>query len=181
MRNLFALAFLAGSAAFLTACGSTKPDSDADAATLNAECEAAVVNLKNQDPSIGKWFETAHGYALFPSIGKGAIGIGGAFGKGQVYEKGKLVGYTRISQATIGLALGGQAFTEVIFFKDQTALSAFEEGNYQFAANASAVAVKAGAGATSEYSGGVKAFVLVKGGLMAEAAVGGQKFSYEPK
>jgi len=85
-----------------------------------------------------------------------------------------------MKQATIGLALGGQAFTEVIFFKDKVALNAFKEANYEFAANASAVAVKSGAGATSDYSGGVKAFVLVKGGLMAEASVGGQKFKYKP-
>ena len=138
-------------------------------------------NLKSADPSIDKWFQTAHGYALFPSIGKGAIGIGGAYGKGQVYEKGKHVGYTTLKQGTIGLQLGGQAFTEVLFFKDATALKAFQEGNFEFAANASAVAVKSGAGATSDYSGGVKAFVLVKGGAMVEASVGGQKFAYESK
>jgi lipid-binding SYLF domain-containing protein len=165
----------------LAGCGSTKPESDKDASTLNAECDAAITSVKNQDASMAKWFETAHGYAMFPSIGKGAIGIGGAYGRGQVYENGKLVGYTTIKQGTIGLALGGQAFTEVIFFKDKAALDAFKEGNYQFAANASAVAVKSGAGATSDYSGGVKVFTLVKGGLMAEAAVGGQKFAYQPK
>jgi len=165
----------------LAACGSTKPTSDSDAKALNQECEAAMKSLKAEDPSIGKWFQTAYGYALFPSIGKGAIGIGGAYGKGQVYEQGKHVGYTTIKQGTIGLALGGQSFSEVIFFKDKTALSAYEEGNFQFAANASAVVVKAGAGATSDYSGGVKVFVLVKGGLMADASIGGQKFAYEAK
>lgn len=165
----------------LAACGSTKPTSDSDAKALNQECEAAMKTFKTEDPTIGKWFETAQGYAVFPSIGKGAIGIGGAYGKGQVYDQGKLVGYTTIKQGTIGLALGGQSFSEVIFFKDKTALSAFEEGNFQFAANASAVAAKSGAGATSDYSGGVKAFVLVKGGLMADASVGGQKFAYEAK
>ncbi|HEX5136835.1 MAG TPA: hypothetical protein VFY93_07685 [Planctomycetota bacterium] len=165
----------------LAACGSTKPTSDSDAKALNTECEAAMKSFKSEDPSIAKWFETAHGYAIFPSIGKGAIGIGGAYGKGQVYEQGKHVGYTTIKQGTIGLALGGQSFSEVVFFKDKTALAAYQEGNFQFAANASAVAVKSGAGATSDYSGGVKAFVLVKGGLMADASVGGQKFAYEAK
>jgi lipid-binding SYLF domain-containing protein len=165
----------------LVGCGSTKPDSDSDAKALNAECEAATKNLKAADSSIGKWFSDAYAYAIFPSIGKGAIGIGGAYGRGQVYEQGKHIGYTTIKQGTIGLALGGQSFTEAIFFKDKTALKAFTEGNYELTAQASAVAVKEGAGAASEYSGGVKVFVLVKGGLMAEAAVGGQKFAYEAK
>jgi lipid-binding SYLF domain-containing protein len=178
VRNSIILALLAVSFA---ACGSTKPESDTDAQTLNTECDAAKSTLLREDPSISKWFDTAHGYVLFPSVGKGAIGIGGAYGKGQVYEAKKLVGYAKLKQGTIGLSLGGQAFTEVIFFQDKNALNAFKEGNWEFAANASAVAVKAGAGATSEYSNGVKAFVHVKGGLMAEAAVGGQHFFYEAK
>jgi len=181
MRSLITLVLIAGTTAFLGGCGSTKPASDKDAETLNAECQAAMTALKAKDSSISKWFDTAHGYVLFPSIGKGAVGIGGAHGRGQVYDQGKMVGYSTISQATIGLALGGQSFTEVIFFKDKTALSAFEEGNYQLTAQASAVAVKEGAAAGSAYSNGVKVFTLVKGGLMAEAAVGGQKFSYEHK
>lgn len=177
MRKTIALALIFA----LAACGSTKPESDADADTLNAECDAAKTTILNVDPSIVKWFDTAHGYVLFPSVGKGAIGIGGAYGKGQVYERKQLIGYAKLKQGTIGLALGGQSFTEVIFFKDKAALDAFKEGNWEFAANASAVAVKSGAGATSEYSGGVKAFVHVKGGLMAEASVGGQHFFYEAK
>ncbi len=175
--RIFALSLLVAFAG----CGSTKPDSDSDADKLNAECDAAVKNLKSHDSSIGKWFDTADAYAIFPSVGKGAIGIGGAKGKGEVREGGKVIGYSTLGQVTIGLALGGQAFTQVIFFKDKTALSAFKEGNYEFAANASAVAVKDGAGATSAYSDGVKAFVLVKGGAMAEASVGGQRFKYEAK
>ncbi len=180
MRKLVALSLLSAAAAF-AGCGSTKPESSSDAEKLNTECQTAMGHLKKQDPSIATWFNTAHAYAVFPSVGKGAIGIGGAYGRGEVYQQGKLIGYTTLKQGTIGLALGGQAFTEAIFFKDPVALTAFQEGNYEFAANASAVAVKSGAGATSEYSGGVKAFVLVKGGLMAEAAVGGQKFAYESK
>jgi lipid-binding SYLF domain-containing protein len=179
MRNAFALSIVA--LLFAAGCGSTKPESQTDADKLTAECATAKTEITKVDPSIVKWFDTAHAYALFPSIGKGAIGIGGAYGRGEVHETKKLVGYSTIKQATIGFQLGGQAFTEVIFFKDAAALKAFQEGNFQFAANASAVAVKSGAGATSEYSDGVKAFVHVKGGLMAEASVGGQKFAYENK
>jgi lipid-binding SYLF domain-containing protein len=178
VRNPITLALLI---AGLVACGSTKPESDTDAKTLNTECDAARDTVLRADPSLKKWFDTAAGHVLFPSVGKGAIGIGGAYGKGQVYEGKNLVGYAKLKQATIGLALGGQSFTEVIFFQDKGALKAFQEGTWQFAANASAVAVKSGAGATSEYSDGVKAFVHVQGGLMAEAAVGGQKFEYQSK
>lgn len=177
MRKTIALALIIA----VAGCGSTKPESDADAQKLNTECDTAHATLLKEDPSIQKWFDSAHGYVLFPSVGKGAIGIGGAYGKGQVYERKQLIGYAKLKQGTIGLALGGQAFTEVIFFQDKNALNAFKEGNWEFAANASAVAVKAGAGATSEYSNGVKAFVHVKGGLMAEASVGGQHFFYEAK
>jgi lipid-binding SYLF domain-containing protein len=173
--------FLALFAAASVGCGSTAPDSKSDAEKLDDECIAAKKSLMSHDSSIGKWFDTAYGYVLFPSVGKGAIGIGGAHGKGQVYEAKKLVGYSSMTQATIGLALGGQAFTEVIFFKDQDAFRAFKEGTYELTAQASAVAVKDGAGATSAYSGGVKTFVLVKGGAMADAAVGGQKFKYAAK
>jgi lipid-binding SYLF domain-containing protein len=175
MRTAITLALLAA----LVGCGSTKPESESDAQALNSECDTAMAKLKTEDPSLVKWFDTAHGYAVFPSIGKGAIGIGGAYGKGQVYESKKLVGYTTMKQGTIGLALGGQAFTEVIFFKDKAALDEFTRGNFEFDAGASAVALTAGASRDIAYSKGVAVVTATKGGLMYEAAIGGQKFSFE--
>ena len=138
-----------------------------------------IAKFKEGDAGIQGWFRDAYGYAVFPSVGKGGIGIGGARGKGLVYEKGTLVGKVTLTQVTVGLQLGGQSFSEVIFFKDKTALDDFTRGNYEFDAGVSAVALTAGASADLGYNKGVAIVTATKGGLMYEASVGGQKFDYE--
>lgn len=140
----------------------------------------AIANFRNKDASMKVFFDKAYGYAVFPTVGKGGIGIGGAYGKGEVYEKGRLVGTSSLTQLTIGFQFGGQAYSEIIFFKDKQALRDFQSGNFEFSAQASAVAVTAGASADTDYDNGVAIFTLAKGGLMYEASVGGQKFSYAP-
>jgi lipid-binding SYLF domain-containing protein len=135
---------------------------------------------KKADPGLQKFFDTAAGYAVFPSVGKGAAGIGAAYGRGEVFEGGKLVGYATLTQASIGLALGGQKYTELIFFENKAALDRFKSGTFAFAAQASAVALKSGVSANAKYSDGVAVFTLGEAGLMYEASVGGQKFAYEP-
>jgi len=140
----------------------------------------AIAEFKKADSGVAQVFETAHGYAIFPSVGKGAIGIGGAHGNGYVYERGRLIGHTTLTQVTVGFQFGGQAYREVIFFKDKTALDDFTRGNFEFSAQATAVAIKAGASADLAYNGGVAIVTMAKGGLMYEASVGGQKFSYKP-
>ena len=162
-------------------CGSTKPAAESDRNTLNANCEATMTKFKEVDPGMTGWFDKAYGYAVFPSVGKGAVGVGGAYGRGQVYEKGTMVGYTTLSQATIGFQLGGQAYSEVIFFKNEDALRNFRQGNFTVSAQVSAVAATAGASADADYAGGVAIFTMAQGGLMYEASVGGQKFEYQPK
>ena len=149
----------------------------------------------------GKFFAKSYGQAVFPTIGKGGIGIGGAYGKGRVYSKKKLMGETSMSQVTIGFQLGGQAYSMIIFFEDKRAFDEFTSGNFEFAAQASAVAITAGASAaatttgasagasggrhdaatTGGYYKGMAVFTVAKGGLMYEAAIGGQKFSYTPR
>jgi len=166
--------------AALAACGSTTPRTDTDKQIMTQEVESAKAAFLAADAGMKKWFDTAYGYAIFPDIGKGGLGIGGAHGRGQVFEQGKMVGWTDMKQATIGLQAGGQAYSEVIFFKDKTALDGFKQGNYEFSANASAVAASSGASATADYANGVCVFTHAKGGLMAEASIGGQKFNYEP-
>ena len=164
------------------------------------EYDDAIKTFKTAGQS-GEFFDNSYGYAVFPTIGKGGIGIGGAHGSGRVYARGKLVGYTKMTQLTVGLQLGAQAFSEIIFFEDKRAFDKFTSGNFGFSAQASAVALTAATsvGASTEgsstsasggknnaitagkYRKGMAVFTIAKGGLMYEAAVGGQKFSYKTK
>lgn len=146
---------------------------------LQLDVQRAILDVKKADPGIETFFENAAAYAVFPKVGKGGIGVGGAYGKGLVIAGDKAVGRTSLSQVTVGLQLGGQVYAEFIFFKDEVALKNFERGNFEFGAQASAVAVTAGASADAAYDKGVAIFTHVGGGLMAEASVGGQRFTYE--
>jgi len=139
----------------------------------------AVREFKHADESLTKWFDRAAGYAVFPNVGKGGFGIGGAHGKGVLFVKGQPVGETELKQITIGLQLGGQSFRELIFFEDDIALGNFQKGNFELSAQVSAVAVTLGASADAGYDKGVAIFTMAKGGLMYEATVGGQKFDYD--
>ena len=138
-----------------------------------------ISKFKEKDPGMAKTFADAYGYAIFPTVGKGAIGIGGARGKGRVYERGNLIGRTTLTQVSIGFQLGGQAYSEVVFFKDKTALDDFKRGNFELDAQASAVALTTRASRDLAYNRGVAIVTMAKGGLMYEASVGGQKFSYK--
>ena len=147
------------------------------------------------------YFEKAYGYAMFPTIGEGAFGIGAAHGDGQVYRGGKVTGYTSMTQLSIGFQAGGQAYSQIIFFEDKRAYDHFTSGNFEFDASASAVVVTVGAQAAAGTTGntagasvgpatgkqlaasyykGTAIFVHAKGGLMYEASVAGQKFNFKP-
>jgi lipid-binding SYLF domain-containing protein len=123
-------------------------------------------------------FDNSHGYVIFPNVGKGAIGVGGAAGNGIVFENGKSTGSARMKQVSVGFQFGGQAYREVIFFENQAALDRFKQNKFEFAAQASAVAATSGASTNVKYRDGVMVFTQEKGGLMYEASIGGQKFSY---
>jgi lipid-binding SYLF domain-containing protein len=146
----------------------------------DAEVQEVIKEFEKGDPGMQAWFRDAYGYAVFPNVGKGALVVGGAHGNGLVYERGKLIGKTSLTAVTVGLQAGGQAFREVIFFKDKTALDDFTRGNFEFQAGLSAVALKEGASADLAYNKGVAVMTATKGGLMAEASIGGQKFTFEP-
>lgn len=148
---------------------------------LEKKAQETIEAFKKADPAINTFFEKAYGYAVFPRVGKGAVGIGGARGNGVLYEQGVPIGTTTLTQFTIGFQLGGQAYSEIIFFKDKATLDDFKKGNFELGAQASAVAADSGAAANADYSRGVAIFTLVRGGLMFEASVGGQKFAFEPK
>ena len=171
-----AIAFATGVAlmlcqALMPAAAGWNPDKKKP--TSAEEVQATIESFLEQDPGLQKFFDSAHGYAVFPKIYKGAIGVGGAYGSGQVYEKGKHIGDASLAQVTYGLQLGGQAYSEVIFFGEKDALDRFKSEKMEFSAQMSAVAATAGASADAAYSGGVAIFTLAIGGLMYEASVGG--------
>jgi lipid-binding SYLF domain-containing protein len=151
-----------------------------EAASAQHDAASVIAKFRAKDPRIAKAFTTARGYAVFPTVGKGAIGIGGAHGSGDVFERGRHIGRSSLTQVTIGFQLGGQAYSEVVFFKDKTALDDFKRGNFELDAQASAVAITARASGDLAYNRGVAIVTMAKGGLMYEASVGGQKFSYHP-
>lgn len=139
----------------------------------------AIQEFKETNDRISKYFNTAYGYAVFPSIGKGGLGVGGATGNGTLYRGGSIVGDCKMTQVTVGFQAGGQAYSEVIFFEDKDAFDRFTGDKFEFAAQATAVAVTAGASFDVDYRDGILVFTHAKGGLMYEASVGGQKFKTE--
>jgi lipid-binding SYLF domain-containing protein len=141
---------------------------------------STIVAFREADPEMAAFFDQAHSYAIFPTVGKGGVGIGGAYGKGVLFHGGQAVGEVSLSQVTIGFQWGGQAYSEAIFFQSQADTERFTGGNFEVAAQASAVAATLGASRDVSYEGGVAIFTMAKGGLMYEASVGGQKFSFNP-
>ena len=162
----------------LSACAGWDPDRDQREAD---EVQMTIEQFVDKDPGLKTFFEKSYGYAIFPNVGKAAYIVGGTYGEGYVYEQGNPIGYARIVEASIGLQIGGQGFSEIIFFRDKTTMDYFKLGNFEFSAQASAVAVNVGVAAKTNYDSGVAIFTLLKAGLMAEASVGGQKFKFEPK
>jgi lipid-binding SYLF domain-containing protein len=176
-------------AALLLAAGPAFADKYSDTVSL----------FKNAGQS-STFFGKSYGYAVFPTIGKAGLGIGGAHGEGRVYEQGKYVGDTKMTQLSIGFQAGAEGFSEIIFFQDKRSFDEFTSGNFEFGANVGAVVITAAAsgtattgGSTASASGGKKdaatagkydkgtaIFIISKGGLMYEASVSGQKFSYKP-
>lgn len=152
-----------------------------NASEMELSVAQAILKAKEKDETLSKWFEEAYAYAVYPKVGKGAIGIGGAHGKGIVIKGDATIADTSLSQLTLGFQLGGQVYSEFIFFKDKTALDNFSMGNFEMSAQATAVALTAGASAGTNYNAGVAVFTIAEGGLMYEASIGGQKFKYEAK
>ena len=167
----------------------------------HADKYAKTIGVFKQSPVVQPFFKNCYGYAVFPTIGKGGFVVGGAYGSGQVYKKGAVTGTTEIFKGSIGFQAGGQAFSQMIFFQDKRAYDEFTSGNFEFEAGVSAVAItagvqakagsegatgsatagpKTGAQAETNYRKGMVVFVHAKGGLMYEAAVGGQKFTFKP-
>lgn len=150
-------------------------------ADLEHEAADTAHQFRKRDPSLDTFFKRAAGYAVFPTVGKGGFWIGGAYGEGVVYKGGKAIGYSELKQVSLGFQFGGQAYSEIIFFRDEAALKRFTSGKLEFDAQASGVVADKGAGANADYHKGVAIFTMIKGGLMAEASVGGQTFTFHPR
>ena len=169
---------------------------------VQADKYTDTVNVFKKSEAVQPFFKNAYGYAVFPTVGKAGIGIGGSYGTGQVYQGGKVTGEVSLIKGSIGWQLGGQAFSQMIFFEDKRAYEEFTSGNFEFDATASAVAITAGAQASAgtegasagasagpatgkqaktSYHKGMVVFTHAKGGLMYEASIGGQKFTFKPK
>jgi len=181
MKHVVILSILAGA---LVACKSAydpaSPENAGDPPSANQRVQSTIDAFVADDPGIQRWFDKSHAFAIYWDVSKGGAGVGGARGEGLVYEQGKLVGKTVMTQATIGLQLGGQSWKEVIFLRDKGVLESFKRGNWKTAAQASAVAAKDGASNKANYRNGVAIFITGEEGLMAEASVGGQQFTFEP-
>ena len=179
----------------LTACLAFSP------VAQGADEYSGTINVFKGSPLIKEFFGNSYGYAVFPKIAKGGLGVGASYGEGQVYKGGVVTGKTKMAQVTIGFQAGGEAFSQIIFFQDKRAYDEFTSGNFEFGAQAQAVAITAGAqaqagsaGSSAGASGGTESagtqaaayhkgmaiFTKAIGGLMYEASVGGQKFKYEP-
>ena len=133
-----------------------------------------------KQPKLKLFFQKSYGYVVFPMIGKGGIGFGIAYGEGKVYKKNSLIGKSTLTQASVGFQLGGQGYSEIIFFKNKKALEKFKRGDFELSAQASAVLVKTGISIDVDYNNDVAVFTMPKVGLMYEISVGGQKFSFTP-
>lgn len=144
-----------------------------------ADCESARTEFIKTDGLMRNLFEKAHAYVLFPNVGKGGLIVGGSLGNGIVYQKGEIIGKAKLTQITAGFQGGGQSYREVIFFENEESLKRFQENKIEFSAGVSAVVANEGAAANQKYQNGVLIFTHVKGGLMIEASVGGQKFNYQ--
>lgn len=163
-----------------TAGCSTAPKTTVQRSELEGQAAQQIASARANDPTLQPFFENSAGYAVFPSVGKGGLVVGGAYGKGVLYEKGRPVAFCDITQLSVGAQIGGQGYTEFVFFETPSALANFKAGDYTLAAQATAVALKAGAGANAKYSNSVAVFTMDESGLMGEATVAGQRFDVVP-
>ena len=161
-------------------CAPTRPESLASRDLLSMQVDQAVTLFKVRDPGIQAYFDNSYGYAVLPKVTKGAVVVGGAYGRGEVFVGGVKAGYCSMSQASLGFSFGGQYFREIIFFQDKAAFDRFTMEDFTMSAQVTAVALNSGSASNTDYQFGVAVFVVADQGLMVDASVGGQKFKYDP-
>jgi lipid-binding SYLF domain-containing protein len=167
-------------AGLMVSCA-TAPSSSEDKQALITEAATRMQQIKTEYPGVGELVKRGYGYSLFPKVGKGGLGVGAAYGRGVVYEQERHIGYSDLTQGSVGLQAGGQTFSELLVFENKSALDRFKEGRLDFAADASAVVLKTGVATNATFVNGVAVVVSPIGGAMLEAAIGGQQFTYQQK
>lgn len=174
MKKLTALAIPLAALAFALPAAADWDQDEAD--ELQEESQEVLAKFKEEDPGVQDLLDKSAGYAILPSVGKGGFIVGGARGHGILYEKHEAIAIVKMTQVSVGLQVGGQSFSEFIFFEDQAALDNFKHGNTELSAQMSAIAVTKGASSDAEFNGGMAIFTKPIKGAMLEASVGGQKF-----
>ncbi|HET7002733.1 MAG TPA: YSC84-related protein [Puia sp.] len=177
-HHLFRLGLIVLSIFFLP--HGMKAQDEKEKEKLMSESKKAKADIIKTDPSITSLFSSSQGYVIFPKNGKGGLIIGGSGGNGVLYEKEKSVGTAKMAQVTVGAQVGGASYREIIFFENKEALDRFKDNKFEFSGQISAVALQSGASKNAKYADGVLVFTQDLSGLMAEATVGGQKFTYKP-
>ena len=178
MRTAFASAAVV--AMFCMVGCATAPNTQAEKRGLIAEADATVASMAAKDPSLQRLLDRSPGYAVFPNVGAAGAIVGGAYGRGVLFEQGRPVGFAELNQGAVGALIGGQTYSEIIVFENEAAMNRLKAGNFDVGAEASAVALKAGIADAARFEGGVAIFQTPKGGLMATAAVTGQKINFQP-
>lgn len=174
------LAIALAATPFLAVSCNTAPSSDMSREDLTARVQSVIADMKARDAGMEKWFSTSYGYAVMPDIAKGAIIFGGAFGNGEVFEKGTMVGWCSVTSGSVGFSLGGGVTAQAIFFENQSALDAFKQGVVALDAQATGYAVTAGGSEKARFDHGMAVFMFDPRGLMGDASVGGQGFRFVP-
>lgn len=159
-------------------CQSPGKPGDSSRSHLHREVQETIATFRSREPEITQFFDGAYGYAVYPTVGKGGFIVAGAYGDGEVFEGGRVIGVSSLSKGSIGLQAGGQIFEQIVFFKDRQAMDAFKSGTFAFDAGVSAVIVEAAVAANTPYKSGVAVFVRSKVGAMAEVSIGGQGLSF---
>jgi lipid-binding SYLF domain-containing protein len=182
MKNYLLRSFIKSFLAFvlISVSASTLGQTSDKDKKLISDSKAGIKDFIHTDSLMKRLLSSSYAYVIFPNVGKGAMGVGGASGGGIVFEKTAIIGKAQMTQVTVGFQFGGQAYREIIFFEDKGTLDKFKENNIDFSAQVSAVAAKSGASANAKYADHILIFTQQKGGLMYEASVGGQKFKYTP-
>jgi lipid-binding SYLF domain-containing protein len=172
------LSVLAVMAVTLAGCETNTPQSAANRTDLQNRGQSTLQQMTANDAKLADVVNSSYAYAIFPEVGKAAVGVGGASGDGIVYQNGQMVGTVKLDQASIGLQAGGETYSELLVFKDQDAFNRLVNGNLTFGAQSSAMIIKAGAAGAAPFEKGVAVYILPKGGLEAGASIHGQKFTY---